>query len=61
VVEFVRLGELETLVATRSTTAQRAKASAPVFRNWLINHTLVENRVFREFLSGPAGRKITRG
>jgi hemerythrin len=52
------LSELETLVAAEGTTAHRAKAPAPVFKNWLINHTLVENRAFREFLAGPAGRKI---
>ena len=55
------LGELEQLVAAGGSAGHREKASATVFKNWLINHTLVENRVFREFLSGTGGKKIRNG
>jgi hypothetical protein len=55
------LSELEELVGGGGSAGHRGKASASVFKNWLINHTLVENRVFREFLSATAGSKTTRG
>jgi hemerythrin len=56
------LGELKALVGTGDTGFRGGKSSASFFKSWLIKHTLVENRAFREFLAGTTGvRKSQRG
>ncbi len=56
------LADLAQLLSPADAATRAATLPSPLFRSWLINHTLVEHRVFKEFFNGPsAGKKARRG